>query len=262
LAAFALTAITFPGSSIAAVQQVISGLDEPVRLVAPDGDPRLFVLERPGYIRLFDQQGTELSLFLDISDSTTTFSERGLLGLAFPPDYEQTGRFYINYTDLQGETRIARYTVNPDNENLADLDSGEVILVVDQPFANHNGGHLEFGPDGMLYIGLGDGGSGGDPGNRAQNDQELLGKMLRLDVNVPQGYAIPEDNPFVDQEPLDEIWAKGLRNPWCYSFDRAKAPKRKSISSPRLPSVGKITGGGSWRAISVTIRPSIATTDP
>jgi glucose/arabinose dehydrogenase len=221
LTALAFMSLISPDNSEAAVTQVLSGLDQPVRLVAPEGDPRLFVVERSGLIRVFDQQGLELGTFLNISAQTSTFSERGLLGLAFAPDYALTGRFYINFTDLQGDTRIARYTVSEENENLADPSSQEIILTVDQPYANHNGGHLEFGPDNMLYIGLGDGGSSGDPQNRAQNDQVLLGKMLRLDVDVPVGYEIPADNPFVGLAPRDEIWAKGLRNPWCYSFDQA-----------------------------------------
>ncbi len=219
LALSIVTGLMAPGS-YAAVEQVISGLNEPVRLVAPEGDRRLFVVQRNGLIRIFDQQGVELGTFLDIGEQTTTSSERGLLGLAFPPDYETSGRFYVNYTDLTGNTQIARYEVSAADPNLADPSSQEIILSVDQPFDNHNGGHLEFGPDGMLYIGLGDGGSSGDPENRSQNEQVLLGKMLRLDVNVPVGYAIPADNPFVGLAPRDEIWATGLRNPWSYTFDR------------------------------------------
>ncbi len=210
-----------PPHSTAAVEQIISGLTQPVRLVAPAGDSRLFVVQRNGLIRVFDQQGSELGTFLDIHTQTSTFSERGLLGLAFAPDYEVTGRFYVNFTDFQGDTRIARFRVSAEDSNRADPTTQEIILTVDQPDANHNGGHLEFGPDNMLYIGLGDGGSAGDPQNRAQNDQELLGKMLRIDVDVPVGYAVPADNPFVDLPPRNEIWAKGLRNPWCFSFDTA-----------------------------------------
>jgi glucose/arabinose dehydrogenase len=221
LAASLLMSFPVPRDSEAAVEPVISGLVNPVRLVAPPGDSRLFVVQRNGLIRIFDQQGADLEIFLDITDSTTTFSERGLLGLAFAPDYEVTGRFYVNYTDLAGDTRVVRYRVSDGDPNLADPGSGEIILAVDQPQANHNAGHLEFGPDGMLYIGLGDGGGGGDPLNLAQNDQELLGKMLRIDVSVPAGYAVPADNPFVGLPARDEIWAKGLRNPWCFSFDRA-----------------------------------------
>ncbi len=205
----------------AGVDLVISGLDQPVRLVAPAGDPRLFVVQRNGVIRVFNQNGAEQDTLLDIRPQTTTGSERGLLGLAFPPDHTTTGRFYINFTDLQGDTHVARYQLQAGNTNRADPTSQEILLAVDQPYSNHNGGHIEFGPDGMLYVGLGDGGSGGDPQNRAQNDQLLLGKMLRLDVSGTTGYANPADNPFIGQAPRDEIWAKGLRNPWCFSFDRA-----------------------------------------
>ncbi len=219
-AALALVTLVLPVLSTAGVEQVITGLDQPVRLVAPEGDSRLFVVERSGRILIFDQQGAELDTFLNISGQTTTFSERGLLGLAFDPFYAMTGRFYINFTNLQGDTRVARYSVSQDNENMADPTTQEIILSVDQTDPNHNGGHMEFGSDNLLYIGLGDGGGGGDTFNRAQNDQLLLGKMLRLDVDVPTGYAIPSDNPFIGQPPRDEIWAKGLRNPWCFSFDK------------------------------------------
>jgi len=221
LATLALLVSLSPQSGDAAVEEVISGLTQPVRLVAPEGDPRLFVVQRNGLIRIFDQMGVEQGTFLDLRDSTTTFRERGLLGLVFAPDYESSGRIYVNYTDLQGDTRIVRLTVSGSDPDLADMGTHEVILTVAQPEANHNGGHLEFGSDGMLYAALGDGGGAGDPDNSAQNDQVLLGKMLRLDVSGPTGYAVPGDNPFVGQAPLDEIWAIGLRNPWCFSFDRA-----------------------------------------
>jgi glucose/arabinose dehydrogenase len=151
--------------------------------------------------------------------------EMGLLGLAFHPDYQENGYFYVNYTRVKPngqETVIARYQVTED-ANAADPDSELILLVVDQPRTNHNGGALHFAPDGMLYIGLGDGGSAGDPDNYAQNGQQLLGKMLRLDVdNVAPGknYGIPGDNPFIGQPVRDEIWALGLRNPWRFSFDR------------------------------------------
>jgi len=203
----------------AAVQEVVTGLSRPVRLVAPVGDDRLFVVQRTGEIRIFDQQGIELGTFLDISDSTTNFSERGLLGLAFPPDFATNPRVIINHTDPDGHTRIVRYTVSAANPDSLDPATREVLLTVQQPYGNHNGGHLEFGSDGMLYIGLGDGGASGDPENRAQDDTTLLGKMLRIDVSPPVGYAVPPDNPHVGEAPLDEIWAKGLRNPWCFSFD-------------------------------------------
>ena len=156
--------------------------------------------------------------------------ERGLLGLAFPPDAATSRRFYVNFTNPDGHTVVARYTrtaqgtVDPNSR--FDLMWPDGRRFIEQPFSNHNGGHLAFGPDGYLYIGLGDGGSGGDPLNNAQNPNTLLGKMLRIDVNVPdtdpRGYRVPEDNPFVDRQPiaaLTEIWAFGLRNPWRYNFD-------------------------------------------
>jgi len=219
----ALCALTVAAASPAGAQSVevaLIGLDGPVRLVAPRGDPRLFVVEQPGTIRVFAGDGTPLGVFLDVTDLTEEVGEQGLLGLAFAPDYPQSGRFFINYTDLDGDTRVVRYNVDPADPNRALAGSASPVISIDQPYGNHNGGHLEFGPDDLLYIGLGDGGSGGDPQNNAQNDASLLGKMLRLDVSGATGYQIPPDNPFVGAPPRDEIWAKGLRNPWCFGFDR------------------------------------------
>lgn len=214
-----LTLTALPAAAQVGSQQVITGLDRPLRLVSPPDDPRLFVVERPGTIRVYNQNGTFRDLCLDIRSLVSIDSERGLLGLAFPPDHATTGRFYVSYTDQGGDSRVVRYTMGADPDR-ADPASAQLILQVSQPQANHNGGHLEFGPDGMLYLGFGDGGGSGDPGNNAQNDQVLLGKMLRLDVSgTGPGYAIPADNPFVGLPPRDEIWAKGLRNPWCWSFD-------------------------------------------
>lgn len=202
-----------------------SGFVRPVDIVHA-GDDRLFVVERNGRIKIIDGNGDVLStLFLDISSQVTSSNsnqdERGLLGLAFHPDYIFNGFFYVNYINNSGDTRISRFTVDTDNPNVADPNSEVILMTIDQPFGNHNGGGLKFGPDGYLYIGLGDGGSFDDPGNRSQNPQTLLGKMLRIDVNSGNPYAIPPDNPFVnDNSTLDEIWALGLRNPWRYSFDR------------------------------------------
>jgi glucose/arabinose dehydrogenase len=149
--------------------------------------------------------------------------ERGLLGLAFHPDYANNGYFFVNYTNNSGHTVVSRFSVDGADDNLADPNSELNFMTINQPYGNHNGGNLAFGPDGYLYIGTGDGGSGGDPGNRAQNPLELLGKMLRIDVDNPSGgenYGIPADNPYVgDPNGKDEIWAIGLRNPWRYSFD-------------------------------------------
>lgn len=177
----------------------------------------------------------QTEVFLDIDDrvegGTSDFSEQGLLGLDFDPDFESNGYFYLNYTHFKSaggvETRISRFSTLAGNSRLADADSELILLTVDQPFPNHNGGQIQFGPDGFLYIGLGDGGSGGDPLNNAQNPQSFLGKMLRVDVrgdDFPtedeRNYAIPASNPFVgDGGVSDEIWALGLRNPWRFSFD-------------------------------------------
>ncbi|MBC8506101.1 MAG: PQQ-dependent sugar dehydrogenase [Anaerolineales bacterium] len=194
---------------------IASGLTKPVGLEhAGDDSGRLFIIEQPGMIRIF-HDNTLLSVpFLDISERVNNkSSEQGLLGLAFHPDYTHNGYFFVNYTNNRGDTVIARYRVSAD-PNLADPTTEEIVLMIAQPYGNHNGGHLAFGPDGFLYIGTGDGGSAGDPEGNAQNLSSLLGKMLRLDINVSP-YSIPSDNPYGD-----EIWAAGLRNPWRYSFDR------------------------------------------
>ncbi len=193
--------------------------------IANAGDDRLFIVERRGRIQVIDTLGNRQSTaFLDIDSrvhNTGGQSEQGLLGLAFHPDYKNNGYFYVNYTDNDDSTRISRFSVSSTDSSQADPNSEVVLLAIDQPFANHNGGDLCFGPDGYLYIGTGDGGSGGDPGNRAQNRQLLLGKMLRLDVDSGSPYGVPPNNPFVgDTTTLDEIWAIGLRNPWRHSFDR------------------------------------------
>jgi uncharacterized repeat protein (TIGR01451 family) len=218
---------------------VASGLQAPVQVThAGDGSGRLFVVEKTGFIRII-QNGTVLPTpFLNISSLVSTGSEQGLLGLAFHPDYESNGYFYLNYTRNNGDTVIARYTVSGANPNLANSGSVQTLMIVNQPYSNHNGGQLLFGPDNYLYIGLGDGGSGGDPQNRAQNPGTLLGKMLRIDVdsspgNAPDtgcdsnflfgnGYTVPGGNPLADGPggDCDEIWALGLRNPWRFSFDR------------------------------------------
>lgn len=198
-----------------------SGFSSPLYVTqAPGDNNRFFVLEQnTRRIRIYNN-GSITGTFLDVSAKASSGGERGLLGLAFHPDYQNNGLFYINYTNTAGDTVIERYQVSA-NPDVADANSGFQILFVDQPFSNHNGGMIAFGPDGYLYIGMGDGGSSGDPGNRAQNGQELLGKMLRLDVDGGSPYAIPVDNPFVnDPNVRDEIWATGVRNPWRWNFDR------------------------------------------
>ena len=205
------------------LQEVMSGgINSPVDIThAGDGSGRLFVVEKGGSIRIYQAGQLLPEPFLNISDLVSRGSEQGLLGLAFSPNYVMNGTFYVNYTDLKGATQIVRYRVSA-NPNLADAESAQVVLSIEQDFSNHNGGQLAFAADGTLYIGMGDGGSANDPRNRAQNPQSLLGKMLRIDVEShnPLTYTIPSDNPFVnDPETLDEIWALGLRNPWRFSFD-------------------------------------------
>lgn len=202
------------------VQEVTSGLSSPVYLTTPAGDSRLFVVEQVGRIRVIKGGQLLAAPFLDITSKVSSGGERGLLSVAFHPAYGNNGFFYVNYTDLSGNTRVERYTVSS-NADVANAASAKLILTVTQPFANHNGGLNVFGPDGMLYIGLGDGGSGGDPQGNGQNLGTLLGKILRIDVDRGDPYAIPADNPFVGRAgSRGEIWAYGLRNPWRFAFDK------------------------------------------
>ena len=202
-----------------------SGFNQPLGIVHA-GDDRLFIVEQRGLIKIIDGDENVLETpFLDLSDQVSQSGfERGLLGLAFHPDYSENGYFFVNYTrQSDGNTVVSRFSVGDNNPDAADPESEIQLFTVDQPFSNHNGGQLLFGPDGYLYIALGDGGSAGDPQNNAQDLTTMLGKMLRIDVEVDEdgGYSIPDDNPFVnDANALDEIWAYGLRNPWRNSFDR------------------------------------------
>jgi glucose/arabinose dehydrogenase len=202
------------------LELVADGLEQPLYLASPPGDTeRLFVVEREGTIRIVRDAAVVTTPFLDLSDEVTTEGdEQGLLGLAFHPLYATNGYAYVNYTDTEGHTQIVRYTrsANPD---VADAASAFPILTIEQPVPNHNGGQLAFGPDGMLYIGMGDGGTGSSA--TGQDLTSLLGSILRIDVNGGTPYAVPSDNPFVaDASARPEIWAKGLRNPWRFSFDR------------------------------------------
>jgi glucose/arabinose dehydrogenase len=205
--------------------QVAGGLDNPLYLTAPVGDRRLFVVEQPGRIRIVKDGRLLPAPFLDITDRVGSGGERGLLSVAFHPQYRTNGRFYVNYTDRHGDTRIERYTARPDADS-ADPSSAALVLGVEQPFANHNGGLVMFGPDGMLYVGMGDGGSAGDPFGNGQKRSTLLGKLLRLDVDRGAPYAVPPGNAFDrrgergDRGDRGEIWALGLRNPWRFAFDR------------------------------------------
>ncbi len=201
---------------------VAGGFVKPVYLTHA-GDGRLFVVEQDGAIRIIQDGAVLPQPFLNIDPLVGSIeSERGLLGLAFHPNYAENGRFFIYYTDNSGGTVISRYQVSSDNPNQADPDSAVVIFTLPQPDWNHNSGQLVFGPDGYLYVGLGDGGGANDQYQNGQNPSTLLGTILRLDVDFNEsGYAIPADNPFVgDDAKRNEIWAYGLRNPWRFSFDR------------------------------------------
>jgi glucose/arabinose dehydrogenase len=209
------------GTPALALKTVASGFVSPLDLRAAPGDKtRLFVVERGGRVRIVRNGQILPAPFLDVSGRISAGGERGLLGLAFHPRYSENGRFFVNYTDPNGDTHISEFRVSPGDPDAADGASERVLLTVDQPFANHNGGSLAFGSDGMLYAGLGDGGSGGDPLGNGQNLATRLGKLLRLDVDGTS--LAPPDNPFVGRSgAAPEIWAYGLRNPWRFSFDAA-----------------------------------------
>jgi hypothetical protein len=198
---------------------IVNGLSAPVHLTAPAGDGRLFVVEQAGRIRIIENGQLRTAPFLDITSLVLAQGEQGLLSVAFHPDHAANGFFYVDYIDRSGDTRVVRYRVSAD-PNVADPGSAELVLQVEQPFSNHNGGLVTFGPDGLLYIGLGDGGSGGDPFGHGQNRATLLGSILRIDVDGGAPYVIPSDNPFRGVAgSRGEIWAYGLRNPWRFSFD-------------------------------------------
>ena len=213
---------TPPNFILTANEIVANNLSYPVQVThAGDDTDRVFIVEQSGKIKIATNGNILTQPFLNIQSLIYFEGERSLLGLAFHPQYETNGFFYVNYTRAgDGATVIARYHVSAD-PNIADPNSAFIILVIPQPYSNHNGGQVAFGPDGYLYIGMGDGGSGGDPQNNAQNIEILLGKMLRINVDSGLPYAIPSDNPFVGKAGLDEIWALGLRNPWRFSFDSA-----------------------------------------
>jgi glucose/arabinose dehydrogenase len=213
--------------------EVVSGLQRPIFVTQPAGDPRLFVVEKPGRIRVVTDGVLAEAPFLTVAGVSERGGEMGLLGLAFHPDYADNGRFFVYYSTLVGGeahfSRVAEYTVSDGDPNVADAASERVLLEVAQPQDNHNGGHLEFGPDGYLYIALGDGGGGGDqhgPAGNGQNLNTLLGKILRIDVDgtgagANGNYSVPSGNSQLEGA-LPEIWSYGLRNPWRYSFDACK----------------------------------------
>lgn len=224
----ALLSLVFAASSICGtagigVEKVASGFDRLVWAGMPEGSKdKLWVMEQAGKVWIVDLKTGKRAdePFLDIQDDVTRKkNEQGLLGLAFAPDFQKTGRFYVNFTDTDNFTRIVRFTTK--DHITTDPSTAEVILKYKQPYGNHNGGWISFGPDGMLYIGNGDGGSGNDPKNNGQSLETLLGKILRIDVSTKTGYRVPADNPFVNKKKVKpEIWAYGVRNPWRCSFDR------------------------------------------
>jgi glucose/arabinose dehydrogenase len=204
------------------LEPIVTNLALPTFLTSPRGDMhRFFVTEKGGSVVVVEGGSLLPTPFLDISALVSTGGEQGLLGLAFDPDYEVTGRFYVSYTDVAGTSTIARYLVSGTDPDLADASSAEVLLTIAQPFSNHNGGMLAFGPEGYLYISMGDGGGSGDPSGNGQDPTDLLGSLLRIDVSVASGYEIPPDNPFLGVPgAAPELWDLGLRNPWRFSFDR------------------------------------------
>jgi len=209
---------------------VVGGFDNPIQILhAGDGSNRLFVVEQLGFVLVVENGGFLPEPFLDISELLTYevirggYTERGMIGMVFHPNYEENGYFYVNYVNRDEDVVVVRYQVSADNPNKADPNSALQIINVGQPFPNHNGGSMEFSPvDGYLYISVGDGGGAGDPFSNGQNTSTLLGKILRIDVDSTEPYAVPETNPFVGNDAYaPEIWALGLRNVWRMSFDRA-----------------------------------------
>ena len=221
----AASVTAFPDPASYQFTEVAGGLSFPIDLTnAGDGTGRMFILEKQGDVRVVSGGQLQSTPFLDIRDRVrSSGSEQGLLGIAFSPDFKQNGYFYVDYIDLNGNTVISRFSADPTaspSSQAGDPASEKIILTVEQPYSNHNGGHIIFGPDGYLYIGMGDGGSAGDPKGNGQNLNTLLGKMLRIDVNHGDPYSIPAGNPFANSSGgLPEIWAYGLRNPWQFSFD-------------------------------------------
>jgi hypothetical protein len=252
------------------LQRVLTGLSSPILVRSvPDTTNRLFIVQQGGIIKVLQPGASTPTDFLNISTRVLAGGERGLLGLAFHPQYVTNGKFYVDYTRAgDGTTVIAEYTRSTTDPNQGNFNSERILLTIPQPFANHNGGMVEFGPDGFLYIGMGDGGSANDPGNRAQNPAQLLGKLLRIDVNIPVGstvqYLIPATNPFtgpgtvrcesgstLNGNTCQEIWTIGMRNPWRYSFDRSNgAMWLADVGQGSREEVDVITSGGGnygWR---------------
>ncbi len=209
------------GSAHISLRKVVDGLESLTYLTISGTDERLYVVAKAGRVLVIENGAVREQPFLDITDRVgSSGSEQGLLSIAFSPEYATNRYFYVNYTDKNGDTVVSRFTAAADLSQ-ADPQSESKILGIDQPYPNHNGGQLQFGPDGMLYIGMGDGGSAGDPQNHAQDTQSLLGKLLRIDVSAAdKPYQVPADNPQLSNATASEVWAYGLRNPWRFSFDK------------------------------------------
>ncbi len=232
------------GSVPVGLVRVATGLSFPLFLTAPPGDSaRLFIVEKTGKIRIVKDGVLLPGSFLDVSAAVSNGGEQGLLGMAFHPAYRTNGLFVVSYTNTSGDTRISTFRVSS-NPDKADPASEQAILSQPQPFANHNGGMVAFGPDGNLYIGLGDGGSGGDPSGNGQNLNTRLAKLLRVEVTGPGSITIPTDNPFVGTSgALGEIWSRGLRNPWRFSFDRSTGDLYiADVGQDRREEVDAVTG--------------------
>ena len=250
ISAFAL-AKPPPKADISLFPLVTKGLEQPV-FVTHSGDQgqRLFIIEQAGRIRILEKGRLLPTPFLDITDRINFGGEQGLLGLAFHPQFSKNGRFFVNYSRAaDGATVISEFQVS-DTINLA-KPTEKILLTISQPYGNHNGGMIAFGPDGFLYMATGDGGAGEDPGNRGQNQTELLGKILRIDIDHGAPYSIPQDNPFATQQHGREIFALGFRNPWRFSFDNTTGELWTSdiIGGKKLTvwKRGETTDGGSWR---------------
>ncbi|WP_455245408.1 PQQ-dependent sugar dehydrogenase [Petrachloros mirabilis] len=238
------------------VPVVTQGLQSPLFLThAGNGSGQLFVVEQPGTIRLIDRGVLIEKPFLELRDRVSARGEQGLLGLAFHPGHRRNGRLFVNYTrKSDGATVVSEFTRRNQEHQVA-ASTERILMVVPQPYSNHNGGMVAFGPDGHLYIGLGDGGSGGDPQNRAQNSDELLGKILRIDVDRGRPYATPDDNPFSGGGGSPEIFALGFRNPWRFSFDRETGMLwLADVGQNKWEEVDLVTAGGNygWRVMEGT----------
>jgi glucose/arabinose dehydrogenase len=258
VAAIVLLTLAAPivsGATTVVLKPVVSGLDNPVYVTsAPDGSGRLFVVEQPGRIRVIKNGVLLPTPYLDITDMTSKGDEQGALGLAFHPAFKTTGLFYVDFTTPQGNTAIDQFKQSTTNPDVAVKSSSKRVISIAQPYANHNGGMITFDKTGYLFIGMGDGGSSGDPGNRAQSTSSLLGKLLRINVNGTTGtkqYRIPASNPYVGRPGLDEIWSIGLRNPWRFSFDRLTGDLWiGDVGQARYEEIDRsVAGSGSGRGI-------------